>query len=1070
MTTSTQVRQSRRRRKQAKVAKRQSGWQRFWIIAGLVPLVTLLVGLVTTISVFAYVDSLIPEDLILTSPEESSFIFDRNGNVLYEIFGDERRTYLPIDQIPQVVKDATIALEDQKFYTHGGIDPQAIVRAAFLNIQTDATTGGSTITQQLVKGKFLSAEKTLDRKLQEALIAVRINQTYTKNEILEAYLNQINYGSQAYGIQAAAERYFGKNAADLNLAEAAILAGFPQLPTHNNLFSGSTRDLERQLYVYDVDNPTSWLHEKYVKYSKTEGERPVIDRWRQRQIRTLNNMIEMQMITVEEAEAALEHPIESKRPFDAIEAPHFVMYVQQLLYEKFGEELIRTEGYRIYTSLDLELQKEAERIVREQIDRIREPFNANNAALVAIEPGTGQILAHVGSVDYFDTENDGNVDVANSPHRQPGSSFKPFAYAAALLSGYNSETMVMDVSTDFGASYRPANYDLRDHGPVTMRSALANSYNIPAVKYTALAGVDKVIEVATDLGLTTLDESRDYGLSLGLGSGEAKLYDMVHAYATMANLGKKIPLNPIIRIEDRHGKIIEEFEQPAGEQVIDAGVPFIISEMLADNFARMPAFGGNNPLQVSRKAAAKTGTTNDIKDNWTIGYTPNLVTGVWVGNNDNTSLSPRASGVTGAAPIWNSFMEKAFEKIPEVPWYEMPQSVSWMTVDNFSGMRPGEFTGEETRGALVLREFINSTPTDTMRKRVVVDKQNGLLVNPLTPEESREEMTFFDIRPRISPNNPTYGLWMSGIENWTSRHREALLSEGRVSNYGVPTEVSPNYYNESNTPTVELDGVGEGHVFDTRQFSVTASALSPFPIQMVTFSIGDTLVGQIDGQQASYTQAFTLSDGDYTLVVRATDENGVAGEARRTISVNTQFQVRILSPGNNSYSGRPVELQIRVNAPNGFEEGVIEVDGKEERDFTQTNFDTSLNLSDGKRQITVTATSEDGKTSTATIAVTVDNNRPRPFSITGDCSTVAAGENCTLSAAPEDDDSGIARVRFMLSGAGVDGTVAISEATSSPASVVFNQAEPGNYQLSAIAYDRAGNERESSRYSITVTE
>jgi 1A family penicillin-binding protein len=590
------------------------------------------VGLLFAIGVFAYYAKDLPSPTKLNKRQvvQSTKIYDRTGeHLLYEIHGEEKRTAISIDQMSEIVRAATIAAEDQTFYQHYGIQFKAIARAAIYDLLgRQASQGGSTITQQLIKNTVLTNEKTFTRKVKEVILSVELEQKFSKDEILEMYLNEIPYGSNAYGIQAASQTFFGKDAKDLKLAESALLASLPKAPTYYSPFGTNTEDLKaRQEYVLD-------------------------------------QMQKMGYVTPDQAKSAKDFDVLSEiRPFqENISSPHFVMYVKEQLVNKYGEQQVEEGGMKVFTTLDWEKQQAAEEAVRSGVDQNGKKYRFTNAALVAIDPKTGQILTMVGSKDYFDKSIDGNVNVAIRD-RQPGSSFKPYVYATAFKKGYTPKTVLFDVETNFGTKdnpYTPQNYSDTYRGSVKMEEALAMSLNIPAVKTLYLAGVDNSINTAQSMGITTLNNRGRYGLSLVLGGGEVKLVDHVGAFGTFATAGVRHDKTAILKIEDPSGNVLEQYQSSAGEKVLDSDVCAQIDTILSTNHLRAPVFGSNTPLRFDdRPVAAKTGTTNEWRDGWTVGYTPNLVAGVWAGNNDNSPMAPGADGVFTAAPIWRQFMDKA---------------------------------------------------------------------------------------------------------------------------------------------------------------------------------------------------------------------------------------------------------------------------------------------------------------------------------------------------------------------------------------------------------------------------
>ncbi len=600
------------------------------------------------IAISFYILNDLPSPTKLAKPiyPVSTQIFDRNKKLLYEIYSDKKRTPIKLSEIPDYVKQATIAIEDKNFYKHQGLDFSGITRAFYNIVFKKNIQGGSTITQQLIKTALLTPEKTVKRKIREAILAFLTEIIYTKDEILEMYLNFIPYGGTSYGIEQAARTYFDKPAKDLNLAEAVLLAGLPAAPTRFSPF----------------------------------GVNPKLAEERQHQV--LSRMVEDNYISEEEAEKAENEPLKFTSQTTDIKAPHFVMYVKDLLVEKYGQKMVEQGGLRVITSLDLDIQEFAQQTVASEVAKLKN-MNVGNGAALVTKPPTGEILAMIGSKDYFDTENDGNVNVTTSL-RQPGSSIKPINYAVGLKKGYTPATLFLDIPTCFSIPnqplYCPHNYDGKFHGPVQMRFALGNSFNIPAVKMLALNSVQDMIDTASAMGISTWEDPSRYGLSLTLGGGEVKMVDMAVAFGVFGNQGKKIGLDPILKVYDYQGKVLEEKDlenhPPAGENVLDPQVTYLISHILLDNNARTQAFGPSSQLVIPNHAVSvKTGTTDDLRDNWTIGYTPSFLVSSWIGNNNNSPMHPYlVSGVTGAAPIWHKIMSYVLEDKPD-EWPKKPDTI-----------------------------------------------------------------------------------------------------------------------------------------------------------------------------------------------------------------------------------------------------------------------------------------------------------------------------------------------------------------------------------------------------------
>lgn len=574
-----------------------------------------------------------PTLLAIRDIDVTTKVFDRNGALLYEIYADQNRTPLPLSDIPKHVIQATIAIEDQNFYSHQGFSLRGIIRAVRETALRGRVQGGSTITQQLIKSALLVPEVTISRKIKEIILAFWAERLYTKNQILEMYLNQVPYGGTAWGIESASQTYFGKSAKTLTLAEAALLAGLPAAPSEYSPFG---------------------TH---------------VDRAFSRQSEVIRRMTQDRYITEDQAREALSQEIRFAQPRVGIRAPHFVMYVKELLERRYGPRLVERGGLRIKTSLDLSLQERVEDIVSSHIARLAGLRVGNGAALVT-SPKTGQILAMVGSSDYFDSSREGNVNVTVAL-RQPGSSIKVVTYAAAMEKAFTAASILDDSPVSYpqigGPAYTPVNYDSKFHGFVPLRYALGNSYNIPAVRTIASIGVPTVIDKGRAMGITSwIDENR-YGVALTLGGGEVTMIDMATVFGTLANAGTRVDLLPIIEVSDYTGRVLERNRPKEHAGAVKPEVAWILGNILSDNNARTAAFGPNSLLVIPGKTVSvKTGTSNDKRDNWTIGYTPSFVTAVWVGNNNNAPMDPYlTSGVTGAAPIWHDIMVEVLKDLPD---------------------------------------------------------------------------------------------------------------------------------------------------------------------------------------------------------------------------------------------------------------------------------------------------------------------------------------------------------------------------------------------------------------------
>jgi len=811
-----------------------------------------VIGLTVVVGIFIYFSKDIPDPNKITdrSVAQSTKIFDRTGeHLLYEIHGEEKRTVISLDDVSQHLINATISAEDQKFYEHYGIDFKGIARAIYKDvIAGEKIQGASTITQQLIKNSILTSEKTFTRKIKEIILAIETEQKFDKNEILKMYLNQIPYGSNAYGIEAAAQTFFGKSAKDLDISEAALLAGLPKATTY------------------------------YSPY----GAHPEALEFRYKNI--INQMLQEGYISEEEAREAREVEILKKiKPFqENIVAPHFVMFVKQQLVDEFGEEKVEKGGLKVYTTLFYEMQMIAEDAVRNGAEENVKNYDAHNAALVAIDPKTGKILSMVGSKDYFNIEEDGNVNVAISPYRQPGSSFKPFVYATAFKKGYTPDTILFDTYTNFGIDgsgkeFRPQNYNLKYSGPVTIRQALAMSLNVPAVKTLYLTGIEDSIQTARDLGITTLNNPDTYGLSLVLGTGEVKLLDMVSAYGVFANDGYKNDYVSILKIEDYNGEILKEFKENS-KQVLDAEIARNVTSILSDNVARTPAFGSKSDLYLGeRSVAAKTGTTNSYKDGWTIGYTPSLAAGVWAGNNSSKEMK-RAGGIKAAAPIWNDFMSRVLALDP---------------IEKFASPKPIEINKPILNGEYKSEVIIK------------LDKACGdKLANELTPEDQIEEkvyLTAHNILYYVDKNDPQGNYPKNPAEDeqfvrWEGPVLEWLGENADEINVELPTEVC-NLRNEDSLPILEIVSPQNNQIIQGDKIKVKAEALAEFDISQIDFYFDDVLIGigKVSPYEIYYKIPVGTEEGSHQIIVRAYDQIGSSVERKISVIISDN-QVLYLQP------------------------------------------------------------------------------------------------------------------------------------------------------------------------------
>src|SRR3989344_1779641 len=787
-----------------------------------------------------------PEDLTNRDVAAATKILDKNGELLYDIYLDQNRTPVKLSEIPTYVKEATISIEDKDFYKHGGFSIIGITRALFDTITSRSIAGGgSTLTQQLVKNALLTSETSLVRKLKELILAIQVEKKYTKDQILEMYLNEIPYGGTAYGIEAAANLYFGKHASELNLSEASLLAGLPQRPS------------------------------VYSPY----GTHPELSKKRQKEV--LRRMVEDGYINKDQEKAAesVELTYRTKQNELGFKAPHFVLYVKQKLIEQFGDKLVEQGGLKVTTTLDYKLHEKAQEIVKKEVEKLNSSKIGNGAAVV-IDPKTGEILSMVGSKDYFGdslpegcSEGDScvfepNVNASLSL-RQPGSATKPITYAKALEKGYTANYTLMDTKTEFPGgdqpSYVPVNYDGQFHGPVQVRYALGNSYNIPAVKMLALVGVKDVLEQGYRMGITTWEPSEEnvnsVGLSLVLGGREVRLLDLTSAFGALANKGEQMDPVSILKVTDSKGKTLFEYKKPDGKKVLDEGIAFIISDILSDNGARTAAFGSNSYLNIAGKTVAvKTGTTDQKRDNWTIGYTPSVVVGVWVGNNDNTPLDPKiASGVTGASPVWASIMKAILANKPNEP-FERPSKVFQTDVDGLMNGKP--HGGSPTRKEYFIAGTEPKGESPTYQNQKVCKSNPHRLANDGEDADQKDVIV-------LKEDDPTgANKWQTGIDQWVLTAPNPLFVGATRGCSGVPG------FNAGGGGAIEIVNVGNGANVP-RVFDVLARANSPAGVKKV--------IWLIDGAQKSSqtTEPFALhvefpqgDKGSHTITVTLEDQNG----------------------------------------------------------------------------------------------------------------------------------------------------------------------------------------------------
>ncbi len=809
-----------------------------------------------------------PNKLLDRQVAESTKIFDREGNLIYEVHGEIKRTLIELDQVPQYTKDSTIALEDKDFYKHRGISITGILRSAVRYIINLGPSGGggSTITQQFVKNAILTNKKTFDRKLREAILSIAIEARFEKNEILKLYLNEIPYGRNAYGIEAASESYFGKKASDLTLAESAYLAALPQAPSYYNPLGPNRQALDNRKNV------------------------------------TLKLMREQGYITEEQEQQTKAEEVEFIKTKTALFAPHFVLMVQGYLADKYGEKTLQEGGLKVYTTLDSHLQEIAERVVKEGVEANTQKYNANNAGLAAIDPKTGQILAMVGSKDYFadpvpegctpgrDCWFEPNVNVTLS-QRQPGSSFKPYVYVTAFSPdyGYNPATLLVDVVTNFGKfgdkDYIPQNYDGNVRGPVSMRTALAGSLNIPAVKTLALVGVNNAVQTARSLGITS--PLSNCGLSLVLGGCEVRLLDHVAAYSVFATGGAKHEKTAILKVLDKNERVLEEYQEQS-QQVLDPQAVYQLVNILSDNNARSFVFGASNKLTLpGRPAAAKTGTTQKYHDGWTIGFTPSLAAGVWAGNNDGTFMKAPAGGSTVAAPIWNAFMIEALAGTPAEN-FSVPEGITRTIVDNVSGKLPTQYT--PTTKEEIFASYNVPTEYDNVHVAVPIDSQTGLPATALTPPNN----IYYQPYTVFHSEMPDNANWEGPVKNWAIAHGYLYPPNESVINPGN------GQTGNGKKPEVRIVRPLPNDIVSGPPYNISVLASSKNGIGRVDLFIDGELIKSLSSSPYEFFINQNITDGRHTIAIRTTDLTGQTSDTSVSVVFGADAPLNFTEPASNS--------------------------------------------------------------------------------------------------------------------------------------------------------------------------
>lgn len=809
----------------------------------------LLVVSVVTIFIFVWYSRDLPTPTKVVRREGfSSRIYDRNGGLLYDVYKDEKRIPVVWENVPDYLKQATVAVEDKSFYKHPGFDYLTPLRILKNLIVMHRLTGGSTLTQQLVKNVLLTSERKLSRKIREFILAVQIEARYKKDEVLLMYLNEAPYGGAMWGVGSAVEQYFGKPLKALNLAECAILAGLPQRP---NAFSPFSK------------TPTAYI-------ARTEH---VLDR-----------MMEDGYISDELRKKTMEE-VKNYKFYEnktTILSPHFVFWVKDELAEKYGDEAVEGGGLKITTTLDLKVQNEVQRIVSEEIDKA-DKMGISNGAAVVIDPKTGQVLAMVGSRGYFSDKTDGKWNVTTHV-RQPGSAIKPITYLMALRRGYTASSMIVDAPVTFPGGpgqkdYSPQNYTGKFTGPISLRNALGNSINTTAVKMLAVVGVENMLRQAFDMGLTTLEPTKEnmsrFGLAVTLGGAEVKMIDLAGAYSSFANGGTKIDPIGVLKVEDRNGKVWEDYRDVIGKRVMSPQEAFIISNILTDNGAREMTFGAKNGLVIDGyQVAVKTGTTNDKRDNWAIGWTPNILVAAWVGNNDNSPMLKVASGVSGATPIWRRIMLYALPKRTKQD-FPIPESIVQMEVDKVSGYASHD--GFASRQEYFIDGTQPKIINDPIHLKLKVCKSGppagGLAPPDDVASNNYDEREYFKLREEDPVSKDGKNRWQEGIDKWIGQQSDK-------DKYNPPE----NYCRSDGMVNVGIDSPGHQSTVG-RPFDIRLKTTSLKKITEVKLWINGEEKKTWSEKPFDWT-GVELPDGKYTIKVKATDKDGNSAEREAKFGVN----------------------------------------------------------------------------------------------------------------------------------------------------------------------------------------
>lgn len=892
-----------RRKKEQWFAGKKMGVKEYLILTGLILGGLFVTGVFAMIVLIVIVSIGLPDvhDLDKLYVSQSTTIYDREGNILYVKHGGENRDYVGYDLISQNIVNATVAIEDDQFWVHSGFDPVGIARAVVNDfVHFGPQQGGSTITQQYIKNAFLSSEKSYTRKLKELILAVQLEQAYDKKKIMELYLNKIPYGNNAYGVEKAANIYFNKKAKDLNLAESSILASLPKGPSYYNpygahLYSQMTKEFSPEELTWrniqtEADlNPNEFNRGLIGKTIELDKDHKVYVQGRTDLV--LKAMQKNGYIDEDEKKKTLAdlQSIKFNEYHEKIKHPHFVFYILDQLEEKYGKELVEQGGLKVYTTLDPSLQDSAETIIAEAAKTNEEKYNVRNASLVSIDPKTGQILAMVGSRDYFDKEIDGAVNVAEQ-YRQPGSSFKPIVYAQAFYNRYAPGTVVFDTETRFGANSFPKDFDGKFRGPISIREGLGQSRNITAIKAYYLAGEQKpIIDLAQRMGVEFLDPNQDYQWPLALGGADVKLTSMVGAFGVFANTGVKHPVNSILKVENSDGEILEEWKESSGEEVLDPQVAYLINSILSDKEVRL----GENLTIPGHNNGAKTGTSNRKTksgkylphDLLCIGYTPSLVTGVWAGNNTDAEgeISVYADGYNISAPIWKKFMTEALKDKPSEN-FPVPEGIKQVTISKATGKLPGPSTPPDQQRLEVFASFSVPTEVDNSEVEAEIDTRNNLLSNQYCPPDFVKKVTFVNIHD-VAP----YPEWEKGALEWIQANMAAKMQEqGGLGNiiYGVPPETESDLCNENvfnSKPEISItDPDNNSSVASSSNFDVSVKVSAENGIKKVEYYLDNQY--QYFSDAIPYSGKIRLPKGEkngthHTITARAIDNFGYSTDA-----------------------------------------------------------------------------------------------------------------------------------------------------------------------------------------------